>query len=63
VLREAEVAPWLAPIAYVVTGALAVYGVFSLARNHPQLKEGATLPLEEAAERAVKRGSRAGRMR
>lgn len=63
VLREAAAAPWWAPIAYVVTGLLAVYGVFSLARNHPQLKEGTTLPFEEAAERAVKGRGRATRMR
>ena len=63
VLKEAAGAPWWAPIAYVFTGLLAVYGVFSLARNHPQLKEGAALPFEEAAERAVKGRGRATRMR
>ena len=62
VLREAAVAPWWAPIAYIITGALAVYGVFSLARHHPQLKD-APLPLEEAVERAAKRRNRATRMR
>jgi drug/metabolite transporter (DMT)-like permease len=62
VLREAEQAPWWAAVTYLLTGALAVWGVFSLARNHPQLNEG-PLPFEEAAERAVKRRSRADRMR
>jgi len=36
ILNEAAQAPWWATIAYVVTGALAVYGVFQLARFHPQ---------------------------
>jgi hypothetical protein len=62
VLREAAEAPWWAPIAYLITGALAVYGVFSLARHHPQLND-APLPLEEAVERAARRRSRATRMR
>jgi drug/metabolite transporter (DMT)-like permease len=62
VLREAAGAPWWAPIAYVLTGILAVYGVFSLARNHPQLNEGATSP-EETTERAVKGRGRATGMR
>jgi len=47
VLREAAEAPWWAPIAYIATAIPAVYGVFSLARNHPQL--------EEATERGVNR--------
>ncbi len=38
VLREAADAPWWAPIAFVLTGALAVTGVFQLARHHPQLQ-------------------------
>jgi drug/metabolite transporter (DMT)-like permease len=53
VLREAAEAPWWAPIVYVLTGVLAVYGVFSLARNHPQLNEGSA-PEDAAGERAVK---------
>lgn len=36
VLGEADGAPWFAIVAFVVAGALAVYGVFQLAKYHPQ---------------------------
>ena len=36
VLQEASGAPWYAAIAYIAAGALAVYGVFQLAKHHPQ---------------------------
>jgi drug/metabolite transporter (DMT)-like permease len=36
VLGEADGAPWFAVIAFVVAGALAVYGVFQLSKYHPQ---------------------------
>ncbi len=36
VLREADGAPWYAIVAFVIAGALAVYGVFQLAKYHPQ---------------------------
>ena len=36
VLREASNAEWWAIIAFIVAGALAVYGVFQLAKYHPQ---------------------------
>ena len=36
VLHEAESAPWWAPIAFLAAGAVAVFGVFQLARHHPQ---------------------------
>lgn len=36
VLQEASGAPWFAVIAYGAAGALAVYGVFQLAKHHPQ---------------------------
>lgn len=36
VLQEAAGAPWFASIAYLAAGALAVYGVFQLAKHHPQ---------------------------
>ena len=36
VLGEASQAPWWAAIAFVIAGALAIYGVFQLAKHHPQ---------------------------
>lgn len=36
VLQEASGAPWFATLAYIAAGALAVYGVFQLAKHHPQ---------------------------
>ncbi|MBK4346638.1 DMT family transporter [Lacisediminihabitans sp. G11-30] len=36
VLREASNAEWWAIVAFIVAGALAVYGVFQLAKYHPQ---------------------------
>lgn len=36
VLGEAAGAPWWAIIAFVVTGVVAIYGVVSLSRHHPQ---------------------------
>lgn len=39
VLGEASQAPWWAPIAFVITGIVAVFGVFQLARHHPQLTQ------------------------
>ena len=38
VLGEASNAPLWAVIAFVVTGAIAIFGVFSLSKHHPQLK-------------------------
>jgi hypothetical protein len=38
VLHEAAGAPWWAPILFLLTGAVAVFGVFQLARYHPQLQ-------------------------
>ena len=38
VLGEASSAPWWAIIAFIVAGAIAVYGVFQLAKHHPQLQ-------------------------
>ncbi|BDI23017.1 DMT family transporter [Herbiconiux sp. L3-i23] len=38
VLGEASQAPWWAVPAFIVAGAIAVFGVFDLARHHPQIK-------------------------
>jgi hypothetical protein len=38
VLGEASAAPWWAVPAFLVAGAIAVYGVFDLAKHHPQIK-------------------------
>jgi len=38
VLGEASEAPLWAVIAFVITGAVAIFGVFSLSKHHPQLK-------------------------
>lgn len=38
VLQEASGAPWYAALAYIAAGALAVYGVFQLAKHHPQAR-------------------------
>lgn len=36
VLQEAAGAPWWAIVAFVISGVIAVYGVFQLAKHHPQ---------------------------
>jgi hypothetical protein len=38
VLGEASDAPPWAVVAFVITAAVAIWGVFSLSKNHPQLK-------------------------
>jgi len=38
VLGEASQAPLWANLVFVVAGAIAVWGVFMLARNHPQTR-------------------------
>jgi drug/metabolite transporter (DMT)-like permease len=38
VLGEASGAPWWAGIGFVVAGAIAIYGVFQLAKHHPQIQ-------------------------
>jgi drug/metabolite transporter (DMT)-like permease len=37
VLREASAAPWWASLVFLLAGVVAVFGVFQLARHHPQL--------------------------
>lgn len=38
VLGEASQAPWWAIMVFIVTGAIAIWGVFRLAKNHPQTR-------------------------
>ena len=46
VLKEADGAPWWAGPAFLVMGAVAVFGVFQLARHHPEVaaREGSRTP-------------------
>ena len=54
VLGEASGAPWWAFVAFIVAGALAVYGVFQLAKHHPQTGQSATVDaIEDLAERVI----------
>ncbi|MGB4779957.1 DMT family transporter [Microbacterium sp.] len=53
VLHEAQNAPWGAYVGFVVAGALAVAGVFQLARYHPQV-------ISESQELPITRGSSGG---
>lgn len=50
VLHEADGAPWGAYVGFVVAGALAVIGVFQLARHHPQI-------VSDSQEIPIPRGS------
>ncbi len=43
VLDEAAGAPWWAMLGFVLTGAVAIYGVFQLAKHHPQAAPDAAL--------------------
>lgn len=52
ILREAETAPWPALVGFAVAGVIAVYGVFSLARNHPQvISDSRHLPIDRGGDR------------
>ena len=53
VLQEAEGAPLWVYLAFAVVGAIAVWGVFQLARRHPQV-------LSESQELPIRRGSGGG---
>lgn len=50
VLGEAAGAPWWAIVAFALAAAVAIYGVLSLARHHPQAL--ANTPLADAADEA-----------
>lgn len=52
VLHEASTAPWVAFVGFAVAGALAVVGVFQLARHHPQI-------ISDSQEIPITRGSAA----
>ena len=41
ILNEAAGAPWWAMVGFAVTGAVAIYGVFQLAKHHPQAETAA----------------------
>lgn len=56
VLQEAETAPVWAFVGFGAAGALAVYGVFSLARNHPQV-------ISDSGALNIARGSSGNRSR
>ena len=50
VLQEAATAPWPALVGFGIAGAIAVYGVISLARNHPQvISDSQELPIERGS--------------
>nr|WP_183501057.1 MULTISPECIES: DMT family transporter [Microbacterium] len=53
VLQEAEGAPWGAYVGFGIAGALAIVGVFQLARHHPQV-------LSDSQELPIPRGSAGG---
>ena len=59
VLHEAAGAPWWAIVAFILTGAIAVFGVSQLAKHHPQMsaayRETGELPFTRA-ERRPRRG-------
>lgn len=58
VLREAERAPWGAYVGFVVAGALAIVGVFQLARYHPQVvSDSRELPIPRGSGQPVSPGS------
>lgn len=50
VLGEAAQVPWWALLIWVVAAALAIYGVFQLAKHHPQAHQGGTVVEEVVAE-------------
>ena len=50
VLGEAENAPLWVVVVFVIAGAIAVWGVFGLARYHPQV-------ISDSQEIAIRRGS------
>jgi len=54
ILQEAATAPWPALVGFGIAGAIAVYGVISLARNHPQI-------VSDSQELPIERGSATGR--
>jgi hypothetical protein len=53
VLKEAETAPVWAFIGFAIAGAIAIYGVISLARNHPQV-------ISDSQELPIRRGHDGG---
>ncbi len=57
VLREAESAPWGAFVGFAAAGALAVVGVFQLARHHPEVvSHSQEIPITRGSDSSVTQG-------
>lgn len=58
ILQEAATAPWPAFLGFVIAGAIAVYGVITLARNHPQVvSDSGELPFRRGSSGTPKTGA------
>ncbi len=58
VLQEAATAPWGAFVGFAVAGALAIVGVFQLARYHPQIvSDSQEIPIARGSDSAPSTGS------
>jgi len=55
VLGEAAGAPWWAVVGFVLTGAIAVFGVFQLAKHHPQMQVAAIADAADELDERLER--------